>query len=88
MMYVHWLAGPTKYSTYAVVAAVEQKGINATFVKNIDSIKLEGKVVGVTLLTTMLLDEMFVKTLKNLVERKKREKFKLVAGGLTPRAIP
>ncbi len=81
LSYIHWLVGPTKYSTYAVVAAVEQSGIRARFVRNPLELNLKGKVLGVTLLTTMLLDKNFMNTLKLLVKKKEMEGFKLIAGG-------
>ncbi len=81
MEYLHWLVGPTKYSTYAVVAAVEQSGVRAKFIKDPFVVDLRDKVIGVTLLTTMLLDIKFMKSLEMLVKMKKVKGFKLVAGG-------
>ncbi len=67
-----------KYSVYALTAALEKKGIEVVWVRDpLEALNLKGNVVlGVSLLTTHLLDEALMMKIRSL-----RGKVTLIAGG-------
>ena len=82
LLYLHLLRKDTKYSAYSVLSIVERSGFKASFVRDpLEALAYSDKyfvILGISLLTTDLLDNDLVSKIKMISSRKK---VFLLAGG-------